>query len=301
MRASHPFPSTRLLACDRADTVMRRLDAQGSRTFNYTCFGSPSPGTDNAPGFAFNGQYREPDSAYLLGHGYRSYRPALQRFTSPDSLSPFAKGGLNAYAYCRNEPINRRDPSGHVDENLIPGIALGAGVLAGLLGLRGIVKKFGTGKITRFAAVLAGTGATAVLFGGMALAAKGDMKSASGAGGLVVLAIGGAVALSGKKIPALSSLSAAEKAALKRARAASTEVATSAMTPRASRQGAVSSQPIQPGQRQPLSAEGDLARRSSDSSLTSEGSYAMFEPKDSVNGYPVYGPAKPRAKILRQK
>ncbi|WP_305887845.1 RHS repeat-associated core domain-containing protein, partial [Pseudomonas sp. SDI] len=49
---------------------------------------------------------------YLLG-SYRGFNPLLMRFNSPDSFSPFGSGGLNAYAYCAGDPVNRRDPSGH--------------------------------------------------------------------------------------------------------------------------------------------------------------------------------------------
>lgn len=49
---------------------------------------------------------------YVLGHGYRHYSAALMRFTAADRLSPFAQGGLNAYAYCNNDPINFTDPNG---------------------------------------------------------------------------------------------------------------------------------------------------------------------------------------------
>jgi len=46
----------------------------------------------------------------MLGNGYRAYNPILKRFNSPDSLSPFGKGGLNAYSYCVGDPVT----SGHV-------------------------------------------------------------------------------------------------------------------------------------------------------------------------------------------
>ena len=59
---------------------------------------------------------------YHLGNGYRAYDPALMRFRAPDSLSPFGKGGLNAYAYCGADPVNRIDPSGHYFS--IAGLAL---------------------------------------------------------------------------------------------------------------------------------------------------------------------------------
>ncbi|TFW40033.1 RHS repeat-associated core domain-containing protein [Pseudomonas putida] len=51
---------------------------------------------------------------YLLGNGYRAYSPYLMRFYSPDNLSPFGKGGRNAYAYCEGDPTNNLDPSGQM-------------------------------------------------------------------------------------------------------------------------------------------------------------------------------------------
>ncbi|MCY1190730.1 hypothetical protein D9M71_225120 [compost metagenome] len=35
------------------------------------------------------------------------------RFQAQDSFSPFGVGGLNGYAYCAGDPVNRVDPSGH--------------------------------------------------------------------------------------------------------------------------------------------------------------------------------------------
>jgi len=54
---------------------------------------------------------------YPLGNGYRCYAPLLQRFLSPDSLSPFGEGGLNAYTYCAGDPINFQDPTGHMHQS----------------------------------------------------------------------------------------------------------------------------------------------------------------------------------------
>jgi len=53
-------------------------------------------------------------NCYHLGRGYRIYSPILMRFTSPDRISPFGRGGLNAYAYCFGDPVNRVDPEGTV-------------------------------------------------------------------------------------------------------------------------------------------------------------------------------------------
>ncbi|MEX5503217.1 RHS repeat-associated core domain-containing protein [Pseudomonas putida] len=49
---------------------------------------------------------------YMLGNGHRVYNPRLMQFQSADSLSPFSRGGLNAYSYCSGDPVNRVDPSG---------------------------------------------------------------------------------------------------------------------------------------------------------------------------------------------
>ena len=49
----------------------------------------------------------------VLGNGYRWYDPALMRFTSSDSWSPFDVGGIHPDVYCRDDPINLSDPSGH--------------------------------------------------------------------------------------------------------------------------------------------------------------------------------------------
>ena len=35
------------------------------------------------------------------------------RFNSPDSWSPFGRGGINSYGYCLGDPINRYDEGGH--------------------------------------------------------------------------------------------------------------------------------------------------------------------------------------------
>lgn len=62
----------------------------------------------------FNGERQEPvTGGYLLGNGYRNFYPTLMRFSSPDNLSPFGRGGINAYCYCAGDPVNRQDPSGH--------------------------------------------------------------------------------------------------------------------------------------------------------------------------------------------
>ncbi|WP_081337021.1 RHS repeat-associated core domain-containing protein [Pseudomonas putida] len=61
----------------------------------------------------FNGEYAQAlTSLYMLGSGHRGYNTDMMRFISPDRLSPFGDGGLNTYAYCAGDPVNRTDPTG---------------------------------------------------------------------------------------------------------------------------------------------------------------------------------------------
>ncbi|AYN17171.1 RHS repeat-associated core domain-containing protein [Pseudomonas monteilii] len=79
----------------------------------YSPYGYRS--TKSAPigALGFNGQLFQAElEGYALGNGHRVYNPCLMRFISPDGLSPFNKGGINGYAYCLNDPVNGRDPSG---------------------------------------------------------------------------------------------------------------------------------------------------------------------------------------------
>ncbi|MDZ3994921.1 RHS repeat-associated core domain-containing protein [Pseudomonas sp. Teo4] len=86
----------------------------------YSPYGYLSATSDHL--LAFNGERRDPfTGCYHLGNGHRVYSPSLMRFHSPDKLSPFDIGGLNAYAYCLGDPINHRDPTGKsVKDDLLP-------------------------------------------------------------------------------------------------------------------------------------------------------------------------------------
>jgi len=81
---------------------------------SYTPFGYSNGKENERLHQAFNGQIHRPlGLCYLLGNGRRAYKPALMRFCSADTESPFESGGINAYAYCGADPINYSDPSAH--------------------------------------------------------------------------------------------------------------------------------------------------------------------------------------------
>lgn len=62
----------------------------------------------------YTGQEEDPETG-LDYYNARYYDPAVGRFISPDSLVPSAMDpqSMNRYAYVRNNPINKNDPSGH--------------------------------------------------------------------------------------------------------------------------------------------------------------------------------------------
>lgn len=96
----------------------------------YTSHGYFSKSDVKQPHLGFNGQFLEEQlGAYLLGNCYRPYGPAVMRFLIPDSWSPFGRGGLNAYTYCTNDPVNRVDPTGHVGKRRVAKSLPGQGSL----------------------------------------------------------------------------------------------------------------------------------------------------------------------------
>ncbi|VVP05144.1 RHS repeat-associated core domain-containing protein [Pseudomonas silesiensis] len=108
---------TTILATDQQRSVLTTLDSTRPHTLAYTPYGHRIPENGLLSLLGFSGERPDPvTGCYLLGNGYRAFNPVLMRFNSPESLSPFGEGGLNAYAYCVGDPINRVDPTGHVGE-----------------------------------------------------------------------------------------------------------------------------------------------------------------------------------------
>jgi RHS repeat-associated protein len=107
---------TLLLSTDLPRSVLHTLKANHPPRPNaYTAYGHHSGESGLTSLLGFNGERPDPVTGhFLLGNGYRAFNPVLMRFNSPDSLSPFGKGGLNSYVYCLGDPINRSDSSGHM-------------------------------------------------------------------------------------------------------------------------------------------------------------------------------------------
>ncbi|WP_082377825.1 RHS repeat-associated core domain-containing protein [Pseudomonas sp. RIT-PI-q] len=104
---------TVLLAVDLKNSVLTELDASNPNRMAYSPYGHQSAQRGVMTRLGFNGELLEVKPEwYLLGNGYRAYNPRLKRFHSPDRLSPFGEGGLNAYGYCEGEPVMNSDPTG---------------------------------------------------------------------------------------------------------------------------------------------------------------------------------------------
>ncbi|MDH0732885.1 RHS repeat-associated core domain-containing protein [Pseudomonas sichuanensis] len=78
----------------------------------YTVYGFAHRSAQFSTLLGFTGQHCQLNGDYLLGRGRRVYSPTLMRFLSPDGLSPFGRGGINAYAYCEGDSVNYSDPLG---------------------------------------------------------------------------------------------------------------------------------------------------------------------------------------------
>ncbi|BBU42464.1 hypothetical protein PPTS312_03790 [Pseudomonas putida] len=102
-----------LVALDQRRTPVMIGSSKTHHSFAFTPFGHMPTAISVSIGFV--GERLDLASGcYLLGAGHRSYSPELMRFHSPDSQSPFLRGGINTHAYCSNDPVNYSDPSGRV-------------------------------------------------------------------------------------------------------------------------------------------------------------------------------------------
>lgn len=107
---------TLLLQTNASHSVIAEYHLGELRKLSYGAYGSlPESEQAAAKGLLrFNGELATTALGwYLLGRGYRVYNERIRRFHSPDSLTVFDGGDINPYSYCRNDPVNFRDPSGH--------------------------------------------------------------------------------------------------------------------------------------------------------------------------------------------
>jgi RHS repeat-associated protein len=122
--------STTLLATDIQRSVLAEIEEVELRSFAYMPYGHRHSVTVMSSLLAFNGERPSAITGhYLLGNGRRAFNPVLMRFNSPDKLSPFDRGWVNAFAYCKGDPINWNDPSGQFFQSILSALKVTQGVL----------------------------------------------------------------------------------------------------------------------------------------------------------------------------
>ena len=111
--------------------AMYRYDAWGNHKV-YNEFGVENSDVDfigNINPIRYRGYYFDKETGLYYCNS-RYYSPELCRWISADSidyLDPESINGLNLYAYCGNDPINKYDPTGH-----FPWLILAAFVFVGV-------------------------------------------------------------------------------------------------------------------------------------------------------------------------
>jgi RHS repeat-associated protein len=97
-----------------SSSIVTDQNGQQVQHLEYAPYGSVSKneGVD-VTDYKFTG--KELDATGLYFYSARYYDPEIGRFVSADTVvqAPYDPQSLNRYSYCRNNPLNYMDPSGH--------------------------------------------------------------------------------------------------------------------------------------------------------------------------------------------
>jgi len=163
-----------VIAADASGTVIgwAPKNATSFNTIAWDPYGAaPANLSAQAPLLGYNGHYRDTATGLQhLGNGYRPYDPATGRFLAPDNESPFGKGGYNPFAYCENDPVNFKDPTGRFKwwkAFLLGALALAAGIGGLYVGGLAIAGAVGWATMSTSAILTASLGSAALLIAGV--------------------------------------------------------------------------------------------------------------------------------------
>ncbi|RON52336.1 hypothetical protein BK666_02905 [Pseudomonas frederiksbergensis] len=202
------FAETRISQAVRT-TLLTGSDGQGSvclestdnsTLVSYTAHGGDDGTAKSQLGFA--GELRDQATGLYHPGSYRPYDPTLMLFLAPDSASPFGNGGLNRYAYCGGDPVNRIDPDGHSMWSWIGAVV---GIVAGLIATVATLNPLAGAAVAAAlgAAVAGGTVSAAVVAGLVTGAAVAIATTAVGIAAVTGLALETASMGTGAAIPIL--------------------------------------------------------------------------------------------------
>ncbi len=97
-------------------SVITAANGAVANQYSYLPFGESLTATGSLPNsFTFGGQFGVMDEGNGLYYmRARYYHAGMGRFTAMDPIGP--SGGVNLYAYTGNDPVNRIDPSGTIEQ-----------------------------------------------------------------------------------------------------------------------------------------------------------------------------------------
>ena len=195
---------TTLLVTDQSRSVLHVLDKAQHQAIAYSPYGHQAPTNGLLSLLGFNGERTDPATGhYLLGNGYRAFNTVLMRFNSPDRLSPFGKGGINAYAYGMGDPLNRVDPSGQFAEWLPSVLSIATSMLNFKVAILNTPARTSpsiwAARASLIAVPLSITGVVMQLAGNEETKKAGQMLTIAGAG-ISILGLSARLTLSAKNI-----------------------------------------------------------------------------------------------------
>ncbi len=160
------------------------FDASGALNTNADFIGNINP-------IRYRGYYFDVETNLFYCNS-RYYSSELCRFLIPDSieyLEPESINGLNLYAYCGNDPINKYDPTGHFVISLtILGLIIGTaiGATAGGIASYNIAKNNGAEGWELFGWTMAGIVGGGVIGGALGAGVGALVTKATGVIGLSI-------------------------------------------------------------------------------------------------------------------
>ncbi len=182
---------------DFMQNILGFIDDNGKLVvkYSYDAYGNSKGYTDSsgmgigsANPFRYKGYYYDSETGlYLVSSRY--YNPEWCRFLNADSveyLDPTNINGMNLFAYCGNDPVNRYDPSGHSWESFWNGVGdwfqkhwvevvIGTAFIVGGAVVSALTAGAGVGFMAAFGSALLSSGiqvgisiGTSVVVGGLA-------------------------------------------------------------------------------------------------------------------------------------